>query len=362
MAEEIKKLTMDDLTPEIMAKIPEYREKCRKDLYSGVEFANFNLDEIIEYIEKIYSLCDFKKPVIIIAQDPTDYKKIYSNLQQKDSMKLVEDLFNVKNDCKTKMNANMFNALNEQLNQPYTGQPLEIKSHYLFLCSTYHRVYLTWYKFIQDEFNIKHANKETLDWFYKRAFNNISRCFFTEQYVLVLRMPKYIRRNEIGFHNVHGASIEWEDYKIYHINGRKIPADIFNAVANQTMSFEDFNKIDDEDIKASIVTMITERFGNEELMKFLDAKVVDEQTINHSSGHSEVVRLWKTNKKYEFINDLNGNTNQPYAWLDLTCPSTGSKYLIATSAHFKDAIEACKFHRPQSIPIELKYDFNSFNN
>lgn len=353
-------ITKKDLIPEIRAKIPTYKEKCTKDLYSGIEYENFNYDMTVGYIEKLYELVDRDKPIVIIAKDPSDYTKKFRILQNDEVSDKIITLYKEKN-INPHKNIDI-NEIESCLKDCDVDRSISPKSHFLFLCSTYHRVYLTWFKFIQDEFKIEHKNKEILNWLYANANNNISRCYFTKAYVLVLRMPKYIKRNSIGFHNVDGYAVEWENYGIHYINGRKISSEIFNAVTNKTYTFDDFNTETNEDVKASIITLMSDKFGNQELCDFLDAEVVDEQKITHLSGHSEIVKIWKTKKTYEFLSDLNGKPNQPYAWLELKCPSSGSIYMIPTSPHFKDAIEACKFHRPQQIPNELRYDFQSFNN
>lgn len=354
--------TLDDLTPEIRAKIPEYKSRCVDDLYSGKEYENFDRGMSTRYVEKVYELAGRDKPIVIFADNPTEYKRKFRMLHNPEIEAFVSSLYEKKN-ASTNEDDDFdieFESLNEADYE--IDNTIPIKSHYLFLCSTYHRVYLMWYKFIQDEFNIDHSNKETLNWLYENANNNISRIYTTEHYVLVLRMPKFIRRNDVGFHSVDGYAIEWEGYGMYYINGRKLPAEVFEGVINKTYTFDEFTKEENEDIKASVITLIEEKFGADELMKFLNATIVDEQTIDHTSGHSEVVKLWKTKEKYEFLSDINGVPDQPYAWLELKCPTTGSIYLISTSPHFTDAIECCKFHRPQSIPMELKYDFNNFNN
>ena len=350
------KFTLEDFTHEIKSKIADYKKKCTVDLYSGVEFANFNREKSVAYIEKIYELAKKDKPVVIFAEDPADYKEKFKQIHHEKNLEIINNEF-------LKINGKKHNekiTLDDMV--PDKNEEIKVTSHYLFLCSSYHRVYLTWYKFIQDEFKIDHKNKELLDWLYANANNNIARCYFTSMFVLVLKMPKYIKRNEIGFNSVDSPAIEWENYGMYYINGRRISKEYFDKVANKTLTFDEFIGIENEDVKATIVSMIIQKFGNPYLMEFLNAKVVDEVKIDHTSGYSEIVRLWKTNKTFPFVNDLQGNLNQPYAWLELTCPSTKSVYLITTSAHFTSALEACKFHRPASIPMELKYDFEAFNN
>lgn len=357
--------TLKDLVPEISNKIPQYKEKCTKDLYAGVESANFDKQLSSEYIEKIYELANFNKPVIIFSEDPNDYKRKYKALTLDKSMEFIDDIYNEKNS--ESPNLEVIEELENKLeifieeDRTYDNQ-IQVTSEYLFLCSSYHRVFLTWYKFIQDEFKIDHSNKDILNWLYERANNNILRCHFTDKFVLVLRMPKRIRRNENGFHSTTKSAIEWDNYKMYYINGRRIPNELFNKTVNDELTFSEFMKITDEDYKASIITIIKENKDNEGLMKFLNAEVVDEQTITHESNYQEVVKLWKTRESYDFLADINGNMGQPYAWLELKCPSSGSVYLIDTSAHFTDAVEACKFHRPQHVPSEFEYSFKEFNN
>lgn len=352
--------TLEDLTPEIRAKIDIYKEKCVKDLYSGVEYENFDRAKAVRYIEKIYEITKRDKPVIIVANDPIDYSDKFNLLQDNRVLNIIYKIYLKKNN---KSKSSDEQPTEKEIKASSTEiKKTATKSHYLYLCSTYHRVYLMWYKFIQDEFGIDHKNKEILDWLYENANNGISRCYFTPMYVLVLRMPKYIRRNNIGFHSIDSPAIEWENYGIHYINGRKLATEKFNAVVNNTYAFNDFINETNENDRASITTLISEKFGHQKLMEFLNAQLADEKTIDHSSGYSEIVRIWKTKKTYSFLSDINGNTNQPYAWLELKCPSSGSIFLIPTSPHFTDAIEACKFHRPQEIPMELKYDFKSFNN
>lgn len=355
---------LKDLTPEIRGKIQGYKDKCTVDLYSGVEHANYDRKMVVNYVEKIYSLTKRKKPVIIVADDPVQYKRFFSLLKKESNLNIVERIFNQKNVEDSTEYFDDIELENILRNDDSVIEPkdLKSKSHFMFLCSTYHRVYLTWYKFIQDEFKIKHSNEDTLNWLYENANNNISRAFFTELFVLILRMPKRIYRNSVGFHHTKHGAIIWENYNMFYINGRKIPEDIFNKVLHHNYSFDEFINLDNEDVKAGVITMIKENDGDEALMKFLDATVVDEKTINHSSGYTEIVKLWKTKRHFQFLSDIHGNENQPYCWLELTCPTSGSVYLIDSSAHFTNAVEACKFHRPQAIPQELKYDFSDFNN
>ena len=176
-------------------------------------------------------------------------------------------------------------------------------------------------------------------------------------------MPQQIKRNNIGFHDTtkHGAII-YKDNPTYYINGRKMPKWIFDDYFSKRLTFDKFINEKNEDIKGGIITLIKENEGNIGLLKFLRAKECDKKTIVHTSGHIEEIILYKTTERYVFLQDKNGNNNQCYAWIGMKCPSTGQEYLIDTSAHFDNAIDAMKFSRPSQIPMELEYNYSHFNN
>ena len=113
-------------------------------------------------------------------------------------------------------------------------------------------------------------------------------------------------------------------YNMYYINGRKVD----NKIIDLDFTFEDFIQETDEDLKACMITVIKEKRGQQSLMEFLGSEIVDEKTIEHESGHKEIVRLWKTKKSYGFLQDRFGNMNQPYCWSEMICPSTNSTYLV----------------------------------
>jgi hypothetical protein len=94
---------------------------------------------------------------------------------------------------------------------------------------------------------------------------------------------------------------------------------------------------------------------------FLSAVEVDRKTINHANGYSETLKLFKTKEKYGFLLNSKGEENQPYAWIQMTCPSTGTVYLIDTCPTFTDAVECAKWHRPEQVPVSLNYLWQSAN-
>jgi hypothetical protein len=356
--------TINDLTDEIKAKIPEYISKAKDDLYSGVEAANWKKEDTIVYVNKIYEYCDLKLPVVIVANNPKEYKKFFNHIFNEETnqkfIPMIDELFEKKNNGERIVEMGIEEMLRKE---PNVKNEIPAKHDYLFISSEYARVYLMWYRFLYKEFNIPFSKADDLEWFYNHINQaSISRCYYTDKVCLVLRMPSRIIRNEIGFHSAEEPAIQFVGgYGVYYLNGRRIPNWVFEKYENKTLNVNDLIKEKNEDIKAGIITLVKEREGNEGLMKFLNATIVDEQEVNHANGYSETLRLWKTKKKFKFLVDKDGNENQPYAWIEMICPSTGQTYLIDTCPSFKDAVACAKWHRPKAVPESVPYVWQSAN-
>ncbi len=389
-----------DFTKDIRNKIPLYKEKAIKNLYNGTENENWKREDTVNYIEYIYKLGKQKdKPVVIIAENIKQYKLYYNLLFQKPNefTKTLNLVFLAKNKRLKKNEVEIFKKnikSNKIVNDDNT---IKCKYHYLFLTYEYSRVYLMWYKFIKDEFNLPSKKSKELDWLYENINKaNISRGFLCKKVALILRMPKKIIRNDIGFHcSSYEGAIQYSNQKIHYLNGRKIPNWVFDKYFDKSLNFDDFIKEENEDIKAGIITLIKENEGNEGILKFLNAQLVDEKVITHydkitkkevpldpnckipqedwdslgietkiievKETYSEIIKLYKTKESYSFLLNSKGKNNQPYAWINMKCPSTGQEYLIDTCPTFNDAIKCAAWHRPKNIPLSLPYIWQSAN-
>ena len=494
------KKTLNDLTPEIRAKIPEYKEKCIRDLYNGTEHNNWKRKDTVEYIEKVYSLAkQSQKPVVIIADTPTQYKIFYNLLfnekLNKKYTKLVNIIHAVKNKQKkstqeklhselgselgselrseldselvselrselaselgselgselaseldseldselgselgselrseldseldselaselrselyselrselgselyselrseldSELGSELYSELDSELHSELASElgieldselgseldselysdklknAISAKYHWLFLNSEYTRVYLMWYYFIHKELKLPLTkNSENLKWLYEKVNSSqVARSFYCKKVVLVLKMPSAIIRNEIGFHNIDGQAIQYANESMYYLNGRKMPKWVFEDYKSGTLTFAKFNTETNEDIRAGIITFIKEKEGNEGLMKFLQAKCIDEQIVVHEGGYTETLKLYRTDKKFPELQNRKGQYNQPYQWIEMKCPSTGQIYLIDTCPTFNNVVDCAKWHRPKIVPIELPYCWESAN-
>lgn len=361
--------TLNDFTPEIRAKVPGYISAVRDDLYSGVESKNWKREYTAEYIEKVYNIAGRTKPVVIVAKNPQEYIKLYSLLfghRHKGTKKIEKAIASIY-DCKNEV-VDFYPDLKEaNLENTLLGMEcpnlVNAEHNYLFLTSEYARVYLAWYYFLHIEFNLPCSKSSELIWLHNHINKaSMSRCYFTEKLVLVLKMPSKIIRNEVGFHSATEPAIQFDGgFGAYYLNGRAVPNWVINDYKAGTLTFDKFNNESNEDVRGCIITLIKELEGNEGLIKFLNATLVDKKDIVHENGYVETMSLYKTTTKFSFLVNRHGEDNQPYAWLQMVCPSTGHSYLIDTCPTFTDVIECAKWHRPSEVPSTVPYVWQSAN-
>ena len=359
--------TLQDLTPEVRAKIPMYKERCTKDLYSGKELQEFNADKSAEYVEYVYNIAKEKRPLVIFADTPREFIIMYNVLKKENVENELVKAFEAKND-KSLSNKEAMESINGLLEAERTllikekkGQALSATSHWLTEISSYSRAYFAWFYFIHKELGVETSKKEELKYLYENSLNGIMRGYFTEAYALCLKAPEYIKRNDIGFHCVDGPAIMYKDSPLYYLNGRKMEKDLFERVLSGDFTLQEYLDFDNEEDRASVATLIKEGKGEQAFLDFLGAECVDEKTVEHTGEYSEVLKLYKTIKTFPEAQDSEGNRNQPYAWIHMVCPSTNQDYLIPTCPRFTDAVECAKWHRPEGVPKELAYSWISAN-
>ena len=222
--------------------------------------------------------------------------------------------------------------------------------------------WLSFYEYFLNNTNILKEYKESLLTIIKFVENSYISIQL-DNLCIVSKYPKFISRNENNdLHNTKQAAIEFKDgYKQYYVNGRFIEEDTFlNSQEVESAKIIFKNEVN-EDIKACIITIIKENFGNGGLLKMLDAVLIDEQKVSHSNGYTETLRLYHSKQKYSFLQNSKGELNQPYAWFEETCPSTGAIYLLDTCPTFTNVLDCAKWHRPENIPSELNYFWLSAN-
>jgi hypothetical protein len=244
---------------------------------------------------------------------------------------------------------------------------------YLFTTNIYTNVLLAWFKFSADNFDIydEKINLELNSWNDLYLNSNVYSAIFSELFCVVSKYPKHIYRDgNDNLHNVdinksNGLAVEWgytieeTRFDCYYIHGRNMPKVIFEKHKNNTLTKADFINETNEDIRGGIYEII-EGQGEGMMMKFLEAVEVDRKTIQHEHGSEELI-LYKTEELFNEEEDLNGKSPAALAWLKMTCPSTGQNYLIPSDSSFNNCVNAAKYHRPNQVPKDIEYFWNSRN-
>ena len=169
-------------------------------------------------------------------------------------------------------------------------------------------------------------------------------------YCIVSSLPSKIIRNSSGrLHNPTGPAIQFADgYAQYYVNGRALPAWIWEKAAAGEITKEMFLQETNSEIKGGMYEVL----GQKKMMDLLGAVEIDCRTIPHKNGDLETVKLLKTTERFAEID------NQPFAWVSMVCPSTGSQYLQGVEPHHTNAIAAIASLSPFK-PEEYSFDLRS---
>lgn len=328
----MKKIT--SLSEEQIMKLEKYKDEYISKFYNPAKEADF--EEVKEYMTWIYSVCGLSKPIVILVNSPYEAIMVYNTF------------FNKKRNNETG---------NE--NESHGNKWI----HPCYYLSSFNS-WISFISFFDNEFEII-KDSELFKRYSKILDLNILWTLTFDGLCIVSKNASY-KRDHIGnLHCIDGPAIEFPGdifkYKLYFINGRSISEEIFIKVCNKEFTFDEFIAMKNEDEKATTMSLMRQKFGSDELLKFLDAVVVDKKVIKHDKKYSETITLFKTKTSFSFLTNSKGETNQPYAWIHMVCPSTGADYLIDTCPSFKDALLCAKWHRPKSVPETVDYQWQSAN-
>ena len=357
--------TIKDLTPEIKAKIPAYKAKVRDRLYSGEEHETNKVIDTVHYIEKVYDISGHQKPVVVIADDPDIYKDFF----RKSKLQRVEDAirkaYEIKNNGGSDDEVHVaIEIVHAQFNQELTEderneiKDVTVTSDWASLCSTYSRVALTWYYFIHKELGVPTSRSKELCELYELVNKTfITRCAFYDIFTLVLKTPKYIRRNDNGFHDVEKPAIEFcTGYGMYYVNGRRLEKDLFDRVRNKEYTFDEFTREPNEDVKAACISLMQEVHGENAVATFF-------------ADHLEEIDTYVNKKDDKYLEGTTKGLNvgvytlfrgmmngEPFKYVRCYCPSTDRMFFLGVDpdqTNAKDAI-ASLYRVPRKLATNVK--------
>lgn len=314
---------IENLTPEQEAKMPVYRDKWLDKMFKYELYKNHTFENTEKAMKRLYRFCNLKEPQVFLVDSP---------------MACQEKVRELKKAAKIE-----FEPFSSYINYSDFS-------------------WLSFYDFFMNECGLIEEHRESLEMVTECVHNSFMQIQL-EDYCIVSKFPKRIERNERNdMHCTTGYAVEFDDgYGQHYVNGRFIEADVFNNSQTIAGAKKAFDKTDNEDIRACIVTIVKENHGNKGLLEMLNAVLIDEKELKHENGYTEIIRIYQTKDKHEFAQNSKGESNQPFAWIEMTCPSTKTVYLQETCPTFTDAAECIKWHRPANVPFELPYIWQSAN-
>lgn len=324
--------TLNDLTPEIIARIPMYKDRCM-DTSGTIESSR-------KYIEKIYELGGLEKPIVVFAKNPNEYKILFESIPKALKNNSTDFQRHITPDIEKEVNSD------------------KSRSRWSWYCSIYSRVYLTWYKFIQDEFQIDHPLKDTLNELYELSMDSvISRCWFTEQYVLVLETPQNLKFENDVLHNAYGPSYTYDNGEMgFYVRGMRLDKEIFDAITNKTYTAEEFFRLDNEEVKSGCIALMQELFGDTFVFDFFK-KVMDEVDTYTDIKDEEFLEGTTNGMNIGVYTLFKGKINdESISYVRCFCPSTDRMFFLGVEPKYntaKDAI-ASLYRIPKELKSEIK--------
>jgi hypothetical protein len=86
--------TLKDLTPEILAKIPEYQARAIEGVFDGGRYRKFNIENAKAAVKWNYEKCDYKTPIVLVAENPLEQQLMYNYLNVNKYLERVVDTLN----------------------------------------------------------------------------------------------------------------------------------------------------------------------------------------------------------------------------------------------------------------------------
>ena len=372
-------MKVKSLTQAQKDKLPVYREIYTDKLFGNHPAAN--KEEVRKYIHWFYrrfKLSKNKKPKVVLVNSPYDIymaiafmQALYKRLGKKSEVRneVGNEVVNeVRNEVRNEVWSEVWNEVgNEVESEVWNEVRNEVgnevwKSKLTYYSPSYYisafNAWVSYYDFFDKEcFRLK---KSKLFNEYKKVLDlNIFWSVPFENVVFVSRnATKYLRDNLKKLHSVFEPAIQFAGgYHLYYVHGVNIKRPLFKKLAAKTFTFDDWVKIDNEELKSACLSFMEERWGSEYLFRFI-------------SDNLKEVNTYTDKKDEQFLVGTTGGMNigvytlfkgvvngLKLAFVRCYCPSTDRMFFLCvdpSNTNAKDAI-ASLYRVPAKLKDEIKY-------
>jgi hypothetical protein len=345
-----EKKMITSLTPEQEAMIDVYVNKYLNLVNSGAYLDVYKHESVSALINWQYEYSGFKKPMVILAQNPFEAQLINQYLMRSYPKEIDKYLETPEENVEERKR--LYDIVQKKIAKGMRKTSDGNYTHnYIFTANVFTNVLLGWWGYMIDVLKLESdVNDVFLKW--RELYENagVYNCICNDTVAITSAYPKAIHRNEGNeLHCLTGPAVEWDGvpWKCYYINGRNIPEKEYEMALKGKVTSAIYHKETNEDIRAAWYEIL----GQEKMLDILGAAEMDRGTFVHNDGSVEEVILYKTKKSYPETG------NNPYAWVRFICPSTGTKYLIDVDPKWNDARQAAVSTSPLVTNVEdYKFD------
>ena len=265
----------------------------------------------------------------------------------------------------SRIDSQLDSQLNSQLDSQLYSQLNKYNNAYLWTSNIWSNAYLSWWKFIKDEFNIQSQIGVDLDsWNDLYLKSGVYSAIFSELLCVVCKYPKKIHVNSLfDMHSVGGQSVEWGAltdntlFNCYYIRGVYIDPELYAKISAKEYTFEEFVKEGNEEVKSAILAFFEEKFGNEYLFRFLSTNLKELDTYTNKKD-AHLLEGTTGGMNIGVYTLFKGSVNGiKLAFIRCYCPSSDRMFFLSidpANNNAKDGI-ASLYRVPRKLATEIKY-------
>ena len=364
----MKKLT--ELTAEQEAMIIPQRELWLNKFYQN---KGVDKEKATEGIKWLYEFCGKKEPVVIFMDSPigcqvmanlsSDRANIRANIGDNIGDNILDNIganirANIGANILDNIRANIRDNIGDNIRDNIRAN---IRDKYINPCGWINLSDYGWIAFYEYFQNLNYFTD--YDWSNFDNIKNLNSCGIYEIIALdgmciVCSMPKVIQDAENRLHSISTPAVVFNDgFAMNYIHGVYIKDDVWSRLQNETYSFEDWVKEENEEIKSACLAFMDEKHGGEYVYRFLSShlKEVDNFVDKKDDKYLEGTTKGMNVGVYTLFKGGYGEVE--LAFVRCYCPSTDRMFFLSVDPvnnNAKDAI-ASLYRIPSKVKGEIKY-------
>ncbi|MEI2271861.1 hypothetical protein OHD16_06870 [Sphingobacterium sp. ML3W] len=298
--------------------------------------------------------------------------QLYSQLRSQLYSQLDSQLYS---QLRSQLDSQLYSQLDSQLrSQLYSQLDSQLYSQlgkynydYLFTTNVYSNALIAWYGFMANELKIDAPiNVDLNTWNDLYVQSGVYSAIFSELVCVVSKYPQKVHRNSSNdLHNTSGIAVEWghstdiTQFDCYYVDGFNLGKEMFDKLSRQEITFEDFVKESNEEIKSSILAFYRDKFGDEFMFRFLskNLKEIDNYVDKKAPKFLEGTTGGMNIGVYTLFKGR--LMNEDIAFIRCYCPSTDRMFFLGVEPSNNSAKDAiASLYR---VPRKLRKHISAIN-